>query len=141
MRDVLDKFQFVPDGATALADALCNFLKEEIAFGRLKGGEKIPTIAEIGKATGLTFAQARRVTECLAREGYVCSRPHAGTVVLSRGGNVLRGRVLFILPDEDVGRYHPSQVIDVVGRKMTAALTRRSSLRRQPPAAACARFR
>ena len=105
MRDILKDFQFVPDGATSLVDALCSFLKEGITFGRIKGGEKIPTIGEICKATGLTFAQARRVTECLAREGYVCSRPHVGTVVLSRGGNILRGRVLFILPDDDVGRY------------------------------------
>ena len=118
---ILNGFHFKPDGATTLVDALCNFLKEEITFGRLKGGEKLPTIGEIGKATGLTFAQARRVTECLAREGYVCSRPHAGTVVLSREGNILRGRVLFILPVEDMGRYHPAQMIEIVGRKLTVA--------------------
>ena len=121
MRNILQDFRFVPDGATTLVDALCNFLKEEITFNRLKGGEKLPTINEMCKATGLTFAQARRVTECLAREGYVASRPHSGTIVLSRGDNVLRGRVLFIMPNEDVGRYHPSQLIDIVGRKMTAA--------------------
>ena len=121
MRNILNNFHFKPDGATTLVDALCNFLKEEITFGRLKGGEKFPTIGEIGKATGLTFAQARRVTECLAREGYVASRPHSGTVVLSRDGNVLRGRVLFILPDDDVGRYHPAQMIDILGRKLAAA--------------------
>ena len=111
----------MPDGATNLVDALCRFIKEEITFGRITGGEKLPTIGEMCKATGLTFAQARRVTECLSREGYVCSRPHVGTVVLSRKGNVLRGRVLFILPDEDVGRYHPSQLIDIVGRRLTAS--------------------
>ncbi|MBO7687660.1 MAG: substrate-binding domain-containing protein [Kiritimatiellae bacterium] len=121
MRDILHDFKFVPDGATNLVDALCRFIKEEITFGRITGGEKLPTISEMCKSTGLTFAQARRVTECLAREGYVCSRPHVGTVVLSRGDNVLRGRVLFILPDEDVGRYHPSQLIDIVGRRLTAS--------------------
>ena len=120
MRDIFQDFQFVPDGATNLVDALCRFIKEEITFGRITGGEKLPTIGEICKATGLTFAQARRVTECLAREGYVCSRPHVGTVVLSRKGNVLRGRVLFILPDIDMGRYHPSQMIDTLSRRLTA---------------------
>ena len=109
----------MPDGATTLVDALCRFIKEEITFGRITGGEKLPTIGEMCKATGLTFAQARRVTESLAREGYVCSRPHVGTVVLSRNGNVLRGRVLFILPDVDIGRYHPSQLIDIVSHKLT----------------------
>ena len=58
-----------------MADALFGFIKEEIAFGRIKGGDKLPTIGEISEATGLTFAQARRVTESLAREGYVHSRP------------------------------------------------------------------
>ncbi|MBQ6007546.1 MAG: substrate-binding domain-containing protein [Kiritimatiellae bacterium] len=121
MRDIFQDFKFVPDGATNLVDALCRFIKEEITFGRITGGEKLPTIGEMCKATGLTFAQARRVTECLSREGYVCSRPHVGTVVLSRKGNVLRGRVLFILPDIDMGRYHPSQVIDTLSRRLTAS--------------------
>ena len=121
MRNILQDFRFVPNGATSLVDALCCFLKEEIALGRLKGGEKLPTISEMCEATGLTFAQARRVTERLAREGYVRSRPHSGTVVLSRNGNVLRGRVLFILPDVDIGRYHPSQMMDVVSRKLMMA--------------------
>ena len=49
MGSVLQGFRFVPDGATTLVDALCNFLKEEITFGRLKGGEKLPTIGEIGR--------------------------------------------------------------------------------------------
>jgi len=87
---ILDNFRHAPDGVTSLVDALCSFIKEEIAFGRIKGGERFPTISEIGKATGLTFAQARRVTECLAREGYVKSRPHAGTVVLSRSAKQRR---------------------------------------------------
>lgn len=121
MQNILNDFQFVPDGTTTLVDALCRFIKEGITFGRIKGGEKLPTIGDICKATGLTFAQARRVTECLAREGYVSSRPHVGTIVLSRGENILRGRVLFILPDEDVGRYHPCQLIDILGRRLTAA--------------------
>ena len=121
MRDILSDFQFKSDGTTTLVDALCSFFKEEITFGRMQEGEKIPTISEMCKATGMTFAQARRVTECLAREGYVASRPHIGAVVLSRSGNVLRGRVLFILPDEDVGRYHPCQLIDILGRRLTAA--------------------
>ena len=45
MESFLDGFRFVPDGTTTLSDALCSFLKEQITFGRLKGGEKLPTIA------------------------------------------------------------------------------------------------
>lgn len=121
MKDIFNDFRFVPDGTSTLVDAVSSFIKEEIAFGRIKGGEKLPTIGEISKATGLTFAQARRVVECLAREGHVHSRPHTGTIVLSHEGNVLRGRVLLALPDVDVCRYHPAQVMDVLGRRLAEA--------------------
>lgn len=93
MRNLLQDFRFEPDGATTLVDALCHFIKEEITFGRITGGEKFPTIGEISKATGLTFAQARRVTERLAREGYVRARPHSGTVVLSRSLRSRKGEL------------------------------------------------
>ena len=33
MKDILKGFRFASDGTTTLADALCNFIKEEIAFG------------------------------------------------------------------------------------------------------------
>ena len=71
MRDILQDFKFMPDGATNLVDALCRFIKEGITFGRITGGEKLPTIGEICKATGLTFAQARRVTDGMPGEGGV----------------------------------------------------------------------
>ena len=91
MGSFLDGFRFVPDGTMTLSDALCSFIKEQITFGHLKGGAKLPTINEIAKVTGLTFGRARGIVERLAREGYVRSRPHSGTVVLSRNGNVLKG--------------------------------------------------
>ena len=121
MESFLDGFRFVPDGTTTLLDALCSFLKEQITFGRLKGGEKLPTIAEIAKTTGLTFGRARGVVERLSREGYVLSRPHSGTVVLSRNGNVLKGRVLVAYPDVDVCRYYPTQLFDTIRRNLMTA--------------------
>lgn len=41
--------------------------------------------------------------------------------VLPRDKNVLRGRVLMILPDEDKCRYHPTLAMDMVRRKLTTA--------------------
>ena len=35
MRDILQDFKFMPDGATNLVDALCRFIKEGITFGRI----------------------------------------------------------------------------------------------------------
>ena len=120
MESFLDGFRFVQDGSTTLSDALCSFIKEQITFGHLKGGEKLPTIAEIAKATGLTFGRARGIVERLSREGYVLSRPHSGTVVLSRNGNLLKGRVLVAYPDIDVCRYYPTQLLDTLNRRLKA---------------------
>ena len=121
MENWLSNFKFTPDGTATLEEALCAFIKQEISFGRIKGGDKFPTISEIGKVTGLSFGKARVIVNKLAREGYVRSRPHIGTVVISRGKRALRGRVLFILPGDDICRYHPAQAINVLSRRMTAA--------------------
>lgn len=121
VKNLFQNFRFAPDGNTSLADTLCSFIKEEIAFGRLKGGERIPTMREIAKATGLSFGKARGVVEQLAREGYVHSRTYAGTVVLARGGDVLRGRVLVAVPGIDVGRFYRAQLVETMRRKLSGA--------------------
>lgn len=121
MNDFLKNFRFVSDGVTTMADALCGFIKDEIAYGRLKAGEPIPTIKELAEASGLTFRIARGVVERLAREGYVRSRPRVGTVVLPRDTMTLRGRVLFVLPDVDVCNYHVTMIADALRRRLGAA--------------------
>ena len=121
MGSLFDSFKYESGGATTLANSVCFFLKEQIAFGRIKGGERLPTMNEISKATGLSFYQARNVVERLVREGYARSRPHEGTFVLSRGKSVLRGRVLITYPDVDICRYYPTQLFDTINRRLTAA--------------------
>jgi len=118
---LFEKFRFVPDGSTTLADALFSFIKDEIAFGRLKAGETIPTIKELAAVSGLTFRVARGVVERLAREGYVKSRPRVGTVVLPRGATQVRGRVLFALPDVDGSSYHVTQIATAIRHRMSKA--------------------
>ena len=119
--DFLKNFHYTPDGATTRADALCGFIKDEIAYGRLKAGDTIPTIKELSEACGLTFRVARGAVEQLAREGYVRSRPRVGTVVLPRDATALRGRVLFVLPDVDACSYHVTMIADALRRRLGAA--------------------
>ena len=119
--DFLRNFHFSPDGATTPADALCSFIKDEIAFGRLRAGEPIPTIKELASASGLTFRVARGVVEHLAREGYVRSRPRVGTVVMQRDVTALRGRVLFALPDVDACSYHVTTIADALRHRLGAS--------------------
>ena len=120
MKDILADFHFIPDGSTTLADAVCAFIRDEIAYGRLKAGEPIPTIKELARASGLSFRIARGVVEQLAREGYVRSRPRVGTVVLPRDVTVLRGRVLFVLPDVDACSYHVTMIADALRRRLAS---------------------
>ena len=119
--DFLKNFRYTANGATTRADALCAFIKDEIAYGRLKAGDSIPTIQQLAKASGLTFRVARGVVEQLAREGFVRSRPRVGTVVLPRDVNVIRGRVLFVLPDVDACSYHVTMIADALRRRLGAA--------------------
>lgn len=117
----LKNFRFTPDGATTPVDALCGFIKDEIAYGRLKPGDSIPTIKELSQTSGFTFRMARDVVERLAREGYVRSRPRVGTVVLSRKLVALHGRVLFALPDVDACSYHVTMIADALRQRLGAA--------------------
>ncbi len=103
------------------AEALCAFIKDEISFGRLKAGDRLPTIHELSSMEGLTFRLARGVVERLAREGYVRSRPRLGTFVLPRDVVAFRGRVLFVMPDVDVSSYHVSQIKDALRKSLTKA--------------------
>ena len=119
--DFLKNFRYTENGATSRADALCGFIKDEIAYGRIKAGEPIPTIQNLAKASGLTFRVARGVVERLAREGYVRSRPRVGTVVLPRDVKALHGRVLFVLPDVDACSYHVTMIADALRQRLGAA--------------------
>lgn len=121
MKNFLANFRFTYDGTSTPADALCAFIKDEIAYGRIKAGEAIPTIKELAEASGLTFRVARGVVEQLAREGYVRSRPRVGTVVLPRDITALHGRVLFVLPDVDACSYHVTMIADALRHRLAAA--------------------
>jgi len=120
MKDFLENFRSRPDGITTLVDTLCSFIKDEISFGRIKGGERFPTIGEIAERTGLTYYKARSVVERLENEGYVHSRPRIGTVVISRNKK-LRGRVCVAYPDADICRFYSTHLLDIINRKLTTA--------------------
>ncbi len=120
-KSFLSDFSFVPDGGATKADALCSFIKDAIAFGRIKPGESMPTIKELSAETGLTFRVARGVVEQLAKEGYVKSRPRVGSVVLPRGTTPVRGRVLFAMPDVDASSYHVTQIATALRHRMSSS--------------------
>ncbi|TCO50645.1 TetR/AcrR family transcriptional regulator C-terminal domain-containing protein [Actinocrispum wychmicini] len=58
-------------------------IRERIAVGRLRPGEKIPSTRQITQEWGVAMATATKVISTLRDEGVVDTRPGAGTVVRS----------------------------------------------------------
>ena len=109
------------NGAVTAGEALFAYLKREIVSGNAKPGMALPTIQKLAEMSGVTFRIARGAIERLAREGYVRSRPRVGTVVLPRDAHVMRGKVLFALPDVDASSYHVTQIADSLHRELGKA--------------------
>jgi len=99
-----------------VADRIYDKFVDAIVTGHLGSGERLPTMQEIAAANGVTFRVARGVVERLVREGYVRSRPHAGTVVRPKDHTVWKGRVVFVSFDDDCASYFVAQVADALRR-------------------------
>ena len=113
MRFEIDRY-----GGIDLADQIRDAIIDAITTGRLRAGEKLPTMQEIAESAKVTFRTARNVVERLAREGYVVSRPGIGTVVTPKKITVWRGRVLFVIREEDEASYHVHSVMGEVRRRL-----------------------
>ena len=130
------KDAFIPDASNQedISDQLAGWLRDRIASGRYKPGEKLPTMRELAETSRVSFKTARKAIERLTREGYVNARPHIGTVVMPKDITVWRGRVLLVVPEEDEASYFVNVFLGEVRRQLTAAryLTTRISVSRAP---------
>lgn len=104
-----------------VTDGIYDRFVDEIVTGRLKVGEKLPTMQQIAAGNGIAFRAARAVVERLAREGYVKSCPRIGTVVRNRRHTIWKGRVLFVSFDDDCASYFVARVTDALRRKVVGA--------------------
>lgn len=125
---------FDPYGREDIADQLAHWLRDRIASGRYKIGDRLPTMRQLAESSGVSFKTARKAVERLAREGYIKTRPHIGSVVMPRNITVWRGRVLLIVPDEDETSYFVNAFLGEARRRLTAAgyLVARVSVSRAP---------
>ena len=115
------RFKIDRYGGIDLSAQIRDAIVGEITTGRLRAGEKLPTMQEIAKGAGVSFRTARNVIERLAREGYVASRPGIGTVVAPKNLTIWRGRVLFVMREEDGMSYYAHQVMGEVRRRLHEA--------------------
>lgn len=104
--------------AVPLFMQLAAALKEEIARGRWKPGDVLPTVRELSQ----NYAQAsvktsRRALEVLAKEGWTKPRRRVGSVVMDRGIDArTKGRVLILTKDPCHG-YYPMRFLLVLGHR------------------------
>lgn len=122
-REALSKEIFRPDPLNQedLSDQLAGWLRDRIASGRYKPGEKLPTMRELAETSRVSFKTARKAIERLTREGYVNARPHIGSVVMPKNITVWHGRVLLVVPEEDETSYFVNAFLGEVRRQLTAA--------------------
>lgn len=94
--------------AVPLFMQLAAALKEEIARGRWKPGDVLPTVRELSQNySQASVKTSRRALEVLAKEGWTKPRRRVGSVVMDRGIDVrTKGRVLILTNDPCHGYYH-----------------------------------
>ncbi|MFG1709106.1 TetR/AcrR family transcriptional regulator C-terminal domain-containing protein [Nonomuraea sp. M3C6] len=61
-------------------------IKQRIADGRLRPGERVPSTRQLARDWGVALATAAKALTLLAQEGVVVAEPRVGTVVAERRG-------------------------------------------------------
>ena len=77
----LYKDLFDNNSDTALYVQMYQFIKGEIVLGRLRSGERLPSIRRAAEESGLSVTTVNLAYEQLETEGYVRSRPQSGFYV------------------------------------------------------------
>ena len=84
------------DSGQSLTDQLVDGLRSAIRLGRWKGGDRIPTRAELMASCGVSRNVVQSAIRRLVAEGLVCSRPRLGCIVARSSRRAMRGVVLEI---------------------------------------------
>lgn len=82
--------------------AIAAQIRAQILTGRLRPGDRVPSVRQIAQRWGVARATATRVTAVLRDEGLVEPRVGSGTVVSARGRRELTVGVLVPRPDAPV---------------------------------------
>ena len=77
-------FDFASD--VPLYQQLRNQIVLGIADGRLRAGEKLPTVRALAEESGVNTMTVSKAYQLLKAEGYLKSDRHSGTVIAARDG-------------------------------------------------------
>lgn len=119
-RDILGR-------APSLADTLAHRLREEIASGRLKPGEKLPTEHRMAETYGVSRPIVREAVGRLKHDGLVTTRQGAGAFVADPGA-----AATFRLDVADFGDRDEIRAIVELLMAVESAATAHAAVRRSP---------
>lgn len=89
-------FVLDPAGPETLTSQLIENLRQAIANGVYKPGDRLPGIREMAKMCGTSVQVPIDALKALAQEGFVKARPRIGCIVLDKRRKVWRGRILIV---------------------------------------------
>ena len=115
------RFSLAVDRASRLplGEQLFLALKEAIARGVYKPGERLPGLAELARTAGASEKVARRALARLAEIGWCESRRGTRSVVANRGRD-FRGHVLFYLAETVFG-FHAARLVAALRSQLLKA--------------------
>ena len=110
-------------GRSSLVEAAIAELRGEIASGRWKVGERIPTEAQLSEALGMSRLSVREAVRALVHTGLLTTRQGAGTFVTATDeSSVAIGRMLDSVAERDISEVRLG--LDIVAARLAA--TRRT---------------
>ena len=109
-----------------LAEAMADRLRQEIADGRYKPGERLPTEREMSEAYGVSRSIVREALGRLKQDGLMVSRQGSGAFVADGGAPVFR---LHVVADPDAQELR--DVVELLSALRSAA-SAHAALRRTP---------
>ncbi len=78
------------------SDRIADALREELAVGGWREGDRLPPVAELCERFGVGPFAVRAAVRKLRDEGLVHLRQRVGMVVTQKGGMVVKGRIFFV---------------------------------------------
>ena len=97
--DILKLIKFDFSSKEPLSDQFSRAVSEAVGKGRLKAGERLPTLKEWSSGLGVGMYVVRRAMAKLSKLGVVHVRRHSGVIVAEASFSSYKGKVVYVSVD------------------------------------------
>lgn len=102
------------------ADQLVEGVRRSVESGYYRPGDVLPPQKEIARLLDVSIRIPREAYRKLADQRIASPRKSVGCVILPRGANIWKGRVLFVTSAASEGAYFLSKMLGTIRRKLAA---------------------